>query len=73
MMQAQQIEELICVVSSMDRAALTEKFLNFRGQFPVDFTSEFLRSIPLDRMRHIFIALCLQSHHLPEVAMTPAA
>jgi len=67
MLQGEQIEELICLVSAMDRPALVHQFRQYRATFPLDFTNEFLDTAPLERLRHIFIAVCLQSQHLPEV------
>lgn len=68
MLQSPQIEELICMASSLDRTTLTRQFLCFRGSFPIDFTPEFLDNLSVDRLRHIFVALCLQNQHVPEVA-----
>jgi len=65
MLEAQQVEELICLVSSLDKSALTTQFLDFRGNFPIDFTPEFLDTLSVERLRHIFVALCLQSQRLP--------
>ena len=70
MLKSEQVEELICLVNAMDRDTLTQQFSMYRANFPLDFTPEFLASLSLDRMRHIFLAVCLQSDHLPEV--TPA-
>jgi hypothetical protein len=72
-MDAHQVEELICVVSAMDRQSLVEKFRNFRGDFPVDFTPEFLDAQPTDRLRHIFVALCIQHRRMPDWDMSTAA
>ena len=68
MLQEPQIEELICIVSSLDRPALTEHFLNFQGTFPVDFTPEFLERMSVERLRHILMALFLQNQRLPDAA-----
>jgi hypothetical protein len=65
MLQPQQVEELICLVSSLDRSALVRNFTNFRGSFPLDFTPEFLQTTDLDRLRHIFVAVCLQCQQMP--------
>ena len=73
MLQPQQVEELICVVSALDRAALARQFREFRATFPLDFTPEFLATADLDRLRHIFVALCLQSQQMPEVGIADAA
>ena len=48
MLDSHQVEELIRIVSTMNRQAVTERLLSFRGGFPVDFTSEFLNELPLD-------------------------
>ena len=68
MLESHQVEELICLVASLDKPALTRQFLAFRGNFPVDFTPEFLDRLSVERLRHIYVALCLQSQHLPSAA-----
>jgi hypothetical protein len=73
MLQSEQVEELICLVSAMDRPALLRQFQNYRASFPLDFTPEFLEATPLDRLRHIFVAVCLQSQRVPNAEMTSAA
>lgn len=67
MLEAQQVEELICLVSAMDRATLAGQFRAYRGTFPLDFTDDFLNNAPVERLRHIFVALCLQCQHVPEL------
>jgi hypothetical protein len=73
MLDSHQVEELICLVSALDKPALTRQFLGFRGNFPVDFTPEFLEALPLERLRHIFVALCLQAQRLPVGSLPTAA
>ena len=73
MLLPDQVEELICLVSSLDRAALTHQFRAFRGSFPIDFTPDFLATTDLDRLRHIFVALCLQCQQMPNAALADAA
>ena len=73
MLDAHQVEELICLVSAMDRASLVQQFREYPGKFPVDFTDEFLHHTPIERLRHIFVALCLQCHHVPEFEEAPPA
>lgn len=66
MLQSHQVEQLICLVSSLDRAALRDQFENYRSAFPIDFSDDFLASQPLERLKHIFVALCLQNQRMPE-------
>ena len=72
MLQPEHVEELICLVSSLDRPALVRQFGEFDATFPIDFTPEFLENTDLDRLRHIFVALCLQCQHVPELEMADA-
>ena len=67
MLQSHQIEELICLVAAMDRAALVRQIRHYRASFPLDFTQQFLDTTPIDRLRHIFLALGLQCQQMPEI------
>jgi hypothetical protein len=66
------IDDVICVVATLDKASLIERFLSFKGPFPVDFSADYLRDLPLDRLRHLFVALCLQSQYIPTAAEVAA-
>jgi hypothetical protein len=67
MLHGEQVEELILLVSSLDKGALVRQFAQYPASFPLDFTPEFLDRQPVDRLRHLFVAICLQSQRLPEV------
>jgi hypothetical protein len=73
MLHAEQVEELICIVAEMNRASLITHFHSYPSRFPVDFTREYLETESLERLRHIFVALCLQQQRLPDWASTQAA
>jgi hypothetical protein len=73
MLAADQIEDLICLVASLDRPSLIRQIQVYRASFPLDFSDEFLNTVPLDRLRHIFVALCLQQQHVPELPTSTAA
>ena len=70
MLQSHQVEQLICLVSSLDRASLKRQFESYPSTFPLDFTEEFLTSQPLERLKHIFVALCLQNQRMPAMPST---
>lgn len=72
MLQTNQVEELIALAASLDRDALIAQFTAYRASFPVDFTRKFLNDMPVDKLRHIFVALCLQQQRMPNNT-TPAA
>jgi hypothetical protein len=66
MLGSAQIEDLMTLVASMDRASLVEQFHCYRGRFPVDFTEDFLNRTSLDKLRHIFVAMCMQNNRMPD-------
>jgi hypothetical protein len=65
MLQPQQVEDLILLVSSLDKPALMQQFREYPASFPVDFTPDFLDRQPLERLRHLFVAVCLQTKQMP--------
>ena len=73
MLQSHQIEDLLTLVSSLDRSALICHFRTYRANFPVDFTQDFLGQLPDDKLRHIFVAMCLQNQRLPDDVTNTAA
>ena len=68
MLQSEQVEELINLVAGMDRQTVIQHMSEFPASFPVDFTPEFLEHTPIERLRHIFVALCLQTQQVPAFA-----
>lgn len=47
----------------MGRAALVQAILEVDCDFPVDFTDDGLRSLSLEKLRHIYLALILHGKH----------
>jgi hypothetical protein len=67
MLASDQIEELICVLESWDRETLIDQFQAFHSHFPVDFTSDYLTQLSVEKLRHVFLALCLQNKRMPNI------
>ena len=67
MLQAHQVEELVNVVTAMSRETVIDQFRTYRASFPVDFTREYLDSQDTEQLKHLFLALCLQSQRMPEL------
>lgn len=65
MLLPQEIDELICLIATLDRPTLVRQMRDYPTHFPLDFTPDFLETTPLDRLRHIFLAICLQCQKLP--------
>ena len=73
MLMPGQVEELIELTASLDRAGLIRAFDTYQANFPLDFSSDFLNQVPLERLRHIFVAVCLQTQRMPGVMASEAA
>jgi len=52
-------EQIACEIAAMDRDEITQEILEGPGHFKLDFTAEFLNSLPLERLRHILLAVKL--------------
>jgi hypothetical protein len=72
MLGSQQVEELVTLVCSLDKPALLRQFNEYPSAFPLDFTPDFLDRLPLERLRHLFVAVCLQSQRMPLCPNSPA-
>ncbi len=55
-------------MSAWDRETLVAEMRSYPSRFPVDLTAEFLADLPVDRLRHLFFALCVQNQRLPAAA-----
>jgi hypothetical protein len=53
---AQNYERLARSISALDRDNVERKIKNFKGRFKLDFTEEYMRSLTIDRLRHILFA-----------------
>ena len=67
MLHAQQVEELVNLVTAMSRQTVIDQFRTYRASFPVDFTREYLEAQDTEQLKHLFLALCLQSQRMPEL------
>jgi hypothetical protein len=73
MLGSQQVEELVTLVCGLDKEALLRQFSEYPSAFPLDFTPDFLNRLPLERLRHLFVAVCLQSQRMPVGAESHAS
>ncbi len=73
MLALDDVDRLACQLTTWDRDTLTARFRAYPSRFPVDLTPEFLDGLSLDRLRHLFLALCLQNQRLPDAAAALAA
>ena len=59
-MSQTETEKLVTDLAEMGRDDLIARLRATNCGFPMDFTEEFLRSVSLNRLRHIVLAACLQ-------------
>jgi hypothetical protein len=63
----------MCLISSLDRAALLNQFQTYPARFPIDFTDQYLDTLSTERLQHIFLAMCIQNQRMPELSISQAA
>ncbi|MDD4890254.1 MAG: hypothetical protein PHU85_10025 [Phycisphaerae bacterium] len=51
-----ELDELIATIAAMSRDEISTRLLNFKSDFPLDFTRDYLDRLPLDRLGHILLA-----------------
>ena len=56
------VVEVNAGIEKMDRDAIQAELLNFEGIFKMDFSAEFLESLPDSRLKHILLAARLYRH-----------
>jgi len=62
-MPANHIDQLTRNLAAMDRPALIKMLRSLCCQFELDFSDEYLNSLPLERLRHITLAVGLRAHN----------
>jgi hypothetical protein len=67
MLALEEVDQLICELATMDRQALIDQLVGFRSRFPVDLTTDYLATLDEEKIRHVFLAMCLQNKRLPEL------
>lgn len=55
--------ETICTeVATMDKAEVMYHILHFDGPVRLDFTEDYLKTLDLDKLRHILLAALITAH-----------
>lgn len=49
-------EALAVEIATLDKPSVITKIKTFHGRFKLDFTEDYLRSLSIDRLRHILLA-----------------
>lgn len=71
-LNTQELESWLTAIASMSREELIEQFQTYPAPFPVDFTEAFLRSQPIDKLRHVFAGLVMHCRVEPRVTANAA-
>lgn len=67
-MSQTELEKLVTDLAEMGRDGLVERLRSLDCGFHMDFTDDFLLSMPLHGLRHVVLAACLHQHRSPQVA-----
>lgn len=67
-MNAEQLESWLAAIASMSSEELIDQLHNYPAPFPVDFTDAYLRSQPIDKLRHLFAGLVMHCRIPPRLA-----
>ena len=59
-------EQWACILADMQRDDLTDFLNHLDCTFQLDFTDEYLASLPVEQLRHLALAALL--HHRPQAA-----
>ena len=65
--RADQLNDVLVAIATMDRATLIEQFHTYPAPFPIDFTEAFLQSQSLDKLRHVFAGLVMHCRVSPQL------
>jgi len=64
-MRAADTDTQINKIARMRRSPLIRGILTIDCTFPIDFTRDYLESLDLEKLRHIYLALCLHKRSAP--------
>jgi hypothetical protein len=64
-MDRTETEELACRIAAMGPVELIALLQSMQCTFDLDFTEEYLASLPLDRLRHVVLAAVLHRQGAP--------
>jgi hypothetical protein len=54
------LDRLLALVAAFDRETAKDHLQHFSA-VPLDFTDDYLESLPTDRLRHVLVAACLRA------------
>ena len=54
------LDDFICAIATMSRRQIEREINRFDGRFKLDFSSNYLKSQSLDKLRHILLAAAVQ-------------
>ena len=61
-----QTQQVLEIIRRLDRPAIVEQLRTCPTRFPLVFTTEWLSAQPIDELRHVFAAVCLQCEIIPQ-------
>lgn len=66
MLTPKQVEQVLETVNRLDRGQIVEQMRRCPARFPIDFSDDWLQTQPIEELRHVFAAVCIQCELMPQ-------
>jgi len=54
-------EQIVDSITKIGREEVTRRIMNYRGSFKMDFSNDYLNKLPVDRLKHIYLAALINN------------
>jgi hypothetical protein len=66
MLTPQKSQQVLRIIERLDRRQIIQQMRACPARFPIDLTDDWLRTQPLEELRHVYAAICIQCDVMPE-------
>jgi len=66
MLPPQKAKSVLSIVERLDRRQIIHQMRACPARFAIDLTDNWLQTQPIDELRHVFAAICIQCDVMPE-------
>ena len=66
MLSPRKAEQVLRLIERFDRRQIIEQMRRCPARFPIDLTEQWLNTQPIEELRHVFAAICIQCDVIPE-------
>jgi hypothetical protein len=66
MLTPQKSDHVLRIIERLDRRQIIQQMRGCTARFPIDLTDEWLQTQPVEELRHVYAAICIQCDVMPE-------